>query len=177
MGLSGKPYSGLALGTSQEQPFFPRTRTPCVWVEPSPRLLRRITRNRLFPPSVPTAGASTALSAISQEVLEPVGPLHSSLTFHSVSQVSYARPVDNPLSGALAQGSAGSGIVSSGCWWQRPELLQSLQPPPPGTAAVAAARSLASLPASISPAQSCLLQPLWWPDCMEISKCVRRKSY
>lgn len=143
------------MGTSQEQPFLPRTRAPCVWVEPSPRLLRRITRNSLLPPSVPTAGAltPTALSAISQEALGPMWPPHSSLTLHSVPQVSSPRPVDNPPTGAPAQGSAGPGIVSSGCWWQRhSELLQSSQPPPPGTAAVAAARSLASLPASISPA-------------------------
>lgn len=95
-----------------------------------------------------------------------MGPPHSSLTLHSVPQVSSARPVDNPPTGDPAQGSSGPGIVSSGRWWQRhSELLQSLQPPPPGTAAVAAARSLASLPASISPAPFCLLQPPWWPDC------------
>lgn len=78
------------MGTSQEQPFLPRTRAPCVWVEPSPRLLRRITRNSLLPPSVPTAGAltPTALSAISQEALGPMWPPHSSLTLHSVPQVS-----------------------------------------------------------------------------------------
>lgn len=169
------------MGTSQEQPFFPRTRAPCVWVEPSPRLLPRITRNRLFPPSAPTAGAltPTALSAISQEGLEPVGPPSSSLTLHSVPQVSSVRPVDNP-----PDWSSGPGVCRAwNCelWLLVAEALRAAAEPaaaPTWDCSCSSSREPRLPPcirqsSSILPPAASVVARL--P--MELSKCMGRKSY
>lgn len=101
-GLSGKPYNGLTLDTSQEQPFFPRT-APSVQIEPNPGLLHRITRNRVSPFSLNSTRAltTTALSVVSQEVSEPVRPPRSSLTIQCASG-EFCQASQQPLFVALA---------------------------------------------------------------------------
>lgn len=160
--FQGSPIMALLWAQAKNNLPSPELWAPCVWIEPSPGLLRRITRNRPFPPSVPHSRSPHTNSHIGCFS----GSLRAGVASVSLTYPPQCAPGElcqasqPPVCVAPAQGSAGPRAVSSGCWWQRhSELLQSPRPPPPGTAAVAAARSLASLPASISSAWSCLLQP------------------
>lgn len=53
--FQGSPIIALPWAQAKNNLPSPELWAPYVWVEPSPGPLRRITRNRLFPPSVPNS--------------------------------------------------------------------------------------------------------------------------
>lgn len=126
--FQGSPIIALPWAHAKNNLPSPELWAPYVWVEPSPGPLRRITRNRLFPPSVPnsrsphTSGHISCFSG-SLRVWEASLP---SLTLQSVPQVSAPRPGQStPVCAAPGVGRA----QSSKLWLLVAEALRAAAEP------------------------------------------------